>query len=150
MCKRVLGRFGILVVAVLTLATVSLTGMPAAQASVPGTPPCSGQTVGSVSLRAHCSNNPLSDGYVYAATSRASDPMLRASGPGTLVDYCQSNHPAAGFVYSAAYVGTTSCHDCNLVGALGAREGAWRTWLCWTTVPGPGEWRTNELWVRGY
>lgn len=58
--------------------------------------------------------------------------------------------PGEGMVYAGAFVGTDSCRRCVNTGIAGIRDGAWRTYNCWTTVPGPGEWRTVELWVRGY
>lgn len=61
-----------------------------------------------------------------------------------------SRAPGEGMVYAGAFVGTDSCSRCIDTGIAGIRDGAWRSYNCWTTVPGPGEWRTVELWVRGY
>lgn len=61
-----------------------------------------------------------------------------------------STPPGDGYVYNHAYVGTNACHKCTIAGDLGVHGGAWRSYRCWTTVSGPGEWRTVELWVRGY
>ncbi|WP_157254555.1 hypothetical protein [Nonomuraea typhae] len=63
---------------------------------------------------------------------------------------CTATPPRSGFVRIRAFVGTDSCGQCIAEGWDGVHGGAWRGFTCWTTVAGPGEWRTHELWVRGY
>ncbi|MEW9550637.1 hypothetical protein [Nonomuraea sp. NPDC050783] len=63
---------------------------------------------------------------------------------------CSSYPPGPGYVYARAFVGTDSCARCLAAGWDGVHGGAWRSFTCWTTVAGPGEWRTHELWVKGY
>ncbi|TDD20106.1 hypothetical protein [Nonomuraea diastatica] len=95
-------------------------------------------------------------GLVATPATAQQRPAAAASGSwqartsAAILDSCSSRLPGDGYVYARAFVGTTSCSQCIAAGWDGVHGGAWRGFTCWTSVAGPGDWRTHELWVRGY
>lgn len=92
----------------------------------------------------------LGAGLVATPAMAQRSAAVEAGTSAAVLESCSSRGPGAGFVYAGAFVGTTSCSRCIAAGWDGVHGEAWRSFTCWTTVSGPGEWRTHELWVKGF